>query len=185
VAASSERVEISLAYAAVLLVAAIFFGYEWKWPRPLTASLTPTGKSYQSPQFFALAEWNYNLDIGLQSVPTTEATCLAARPKTGIQGEPLVLPANQPCQALEPPMGAIDWVVKKASSGEVINSGLTPGHGWDWSGPSEVSRVWYRIGYFRAEARGRYVIVLTLHDPQLPGGRYRPLLRVNAPPSFP
>jgi hypothetical protein len=171
--------------ALVVLAAAIFFGYEWKLHRPLTAPMMQTGKSYQSPSFLTVAAWEYNLDIGIQSEPTTEAACFAARPKVGIKGEPLVFRADQPCQALEPPMGAIDWVVKKASSGEIVSSGLTPGHGWDWPRPSEVARSWYRMGWFRSAAGGRYVIVLTMHDPQLPGGSYRPLLRVDSPPSWP
>lgn len=168
----------------LLVVAAIFFGYERKLHRPLTTLMIPMERSYQSPSFFTLAERIYNLDMGIQSVPTTEAACLAVRPKIFL-GKPLVYPANQPCRALDPPMGAIDWVVKKASSGEVVKSGICPGHGWDWPRPAEVARGWYRMGWFKAEPGGSYIIVLTLHDPELPFGRYRPLLRVDSPPSWP
>ena len=170
--------------ALLVLAAAIFFGYEWKLHRPMTAPMIPMGKTYQSPSFFTLADRTFNLDMGIQSVPTTEAACLAVRPKIFL-GKPQIYPANQPCRTLDPPMGAIDWVVKKTSSGEVVKSGICAGHGWDWPGPSELSRDWYRMGWFKAELGGRYVIVLTLHDPQLPLDRYRPLLRVDWPPPWP
>lgn len=171
--------------ALLVLVAAIFFGYERKLHTPLMTSLTPTLQTYQSPSFFTLADWEYNLDIGIPSVPTDEATCLEVRPKTGVAGKPLVFPAKQSCRALIPPMGATDWVVKEASSNRVVAAFSTPGHGLDWPRPSEVAMAWYRMGYFKAKAGSRYVIVLTLHDPQLPGDRYRPLLRANSPPSWP
>jgi hypothetical protein len=173
------------AIALLVLVAAMFFGYEWKLHKPLVARLTPTGKRYQSATFFTLAERFYNLEIGIQSVPTDESTCLAVRPKTGVSGTPLVFPTTQSCRALIPPMGAIDWVVKDASSDRVVDAGSSPGHAWDWPRPFEVARAWYRVGYFKAKGGCRYVVALTLHDPQLPGGRYRPQLTVDSPSTWP
>ncbi len=168
--------------AILVLIVGLLYVYNRQLHEPVPdTALLPLGGHYQSPEFLALADHFYDIEIGIQAVPTAEAACLAVRPKTAVRGEPLTYPANQPCRALLPPMGAVDWVVKRAPGGEVVAGGTAPAIGWQWPRPFEIARAWYGIGRFRAKPGNHYVVILTLHDPQLPRDRYQPLFRVESP----
>jgi hypothetical protein len=84
-----------------------------------------------------------------------------------------------------PPLGAIHWVVTKASNGAVVDAGNSPAFaaqtaGYD--GEKVDSITWIGLGAsFKAEAGGRYVVELNIQQSQVPLDPFHPRLKVESP----
>jgi hypothetical protein len=132
------------------------------YDKPLEVAVSPSSGTIQTAEFRIWHATHYDLFLGVEPVPTTESTCIAAIP-TLFNGEKLPIPSDRPCKALAPPTGAVDWVVSR--SGRVIASGSAPAASWDWPNTYPQSPVyWRQIGGLRAESGGHYTIKISIHQ---------------------
>jgi hypothetical protein len=147
--------------------------------RPIEVSIPAVGR-VQTAEFQIRKPWHYDLYVGVESVPTDETTCRAAIP-LGVGGQKVDVPADRPCKGLAPPMGAIDWLLKK--SGRVTAAGSYRDSPWEWPNDYPKQPVyWRRIGYILMRDPGpHYVLELNIQPSPVPAKAVRAHLLLLAP----
>jgi hypothetical protein len=144
-------------------------------PRPIDVWIPSVGR-FRTTEFEIHKFWRYDLLVGVELVPTDEATCRAAIP-LGARGEKLYVPADRPCKALAPPIGAIDWVLTK--SGKVIASGSTPSDSWEWPNSSFYWRSLDNgVGLYPGP---HYALEVNIHPSLAPIKTYQARLTIQGP----
>jgi hypothetical protein len=149
--------------------------------RPIEVSIPSVGH-VQTGEFEIRKPWRYDLYVGVEPVPTDEATCRAVIPM-GVGGRKVELPADRPCKALAPPMGAIDWLLKK--SGRVSASGSDPGRPWQWPNDYPKQPIYWRlVGLVLMRDPGpHYVLELNIQPSSVPAKAVRAHLLLLAAPA--
>jgi len=144
--------------------------------------LSPTVGLIRTEEFVAMTG-GYDIDIGLEAIPTDEATCLAARPAE-FGGKKMEY-RDRPCKALTPPLGATSWAVTR--EGIPVAHGGVPGFPWQWlpSSTGDGTMSWISVGWFSTEPGARYVVEVTVQRSEVPLEQVHPRLRIESPWSGP
>jgi hypothetical protein len=141
--------------------------------------LSPPVGSVRTREFVASSSVHaYEIFIGLGTISTDEATCLAVRPTTAVDGTKYVYP-NHPCNALIPPLGSTQWIVTRA--GVEVDRGGSAAAPWTWPREYEIGMAWYQLGRFRVEPGERYVVEIIVQPSEVPLDQVHPRLKIETP----